>query len=257
MATRWRALAGRWRVIRGRVSTLAVMAVLVTCAALGALMFAFLGPEGRADAVAGAMAAIAATSAALAAIYLSKEALARTDQQLADAWRATMLSRYPLLLPIHQSVSFPASAGVIDVHPPTQDRFRMDSPHQGSYAFVAGTPDALIIPVENAGEGPALRIMGTLWRNDGAAGEIDGPSALGAGRIAIMTARLGLAGQVMPQEFGGAIRSAGDRPGTVYYWLDLSYIDVFGNMLSACALFDPTGLGAWRHTHGPKIEPFA
>jgi hypothetical protein len=255
MVAGWQRQVARWQVTWKRVPGLIVTTVFVASAALAALLFAFLGPQERAGAVAGAMAAIAATGAALVAIYFSKGALARTDQQLADAWRVTVLSRYPLLLPIHQSVSFPESAGVIDYHPPTQDRFRLDSPHQGSYAFVADTPDTLIVPIENAGEGPALRIRGTLRRGDGAVGEIDGPSALGAGRVAIVTARLRTTGDAIPPEFGEAIRTVGNQPGAVYYWLDLSYVDVFGNALGACALFDPRGLGAWRHIYGPKIEP--
>ena len=188
------------------------------------------------------------------AVYLSVQALHRTDQQLASAWRATVLSRYPLLLPIHQSVTFPDSAGTIADHPPTEGRYRLDPPRLGSYAFVADTKNRFMIPVENAGEGPALRISGKLWRSDGAQGDIAGPSVLGAGRTAIMTASLRSDGLAIPTAFGEVIRSYGDSPGVAYYWLDLSYLDVFGNTLGACALFDPRGLGAWHHTYGPQIE---
>ncbi len=232
-----------------------VAAVFIVAAALAALLVALLGPAGRANGVANAIAAIAASGAALAAIYLSKEALARTDRQLADAWRVTVLSRYPLLLPIHQSVTFPDSAGTINAHPPTEDRFRLDSPFLGSYAFVADTRDRFVIPVENTGEGPALRVAGRLWRNDGAVGDVDGPSALGAGRVAIMTARLHDGGQTIPEHFDEALTDLGNHRGMVYFWLNLSYIDVFGNVLGSSALFDPRGLGVWRYIDEPKIGP--
>jgi hypothetical protein len=237
-----------------RVHALTVVSVFIGCAALTALLIALLGPAGRADGIADATAAIAATGAALAAIYLSREALARTDRQLADAWQVTVLSRYPLLLPLHQSVTFPDSAGTISAHPPTEDRFRLDSPRVGSYAFVADTRDRFMIPVENAGEGPALRVAGRLWRSDGAAGNVDGPSALGAGHVAIMTTLLCPPGQTVPEDFGVALCGLPDpRPEALYYWLELSYIDVFGNSLGASALFDPSGLGAWRYIDKPRI----
>ena len=230
------------------------VAVFIAATALTALLVALLGPAARANGIADAVAAVAATGAALTAIYLSREALARTDRQLADAWRVTVLSRYPLLLPIHQSVTFPESAGTINAHPPTEDRFRLDSPNPGAYAFVADSRDRFVIPVENAGEGPALSIAGRLWCSDGAAAEVDGPSALGAGRVAIMTARLRNAGQAIPRPFDEALGGLGNRE-TVYFWLELSYDDVFGNALGSSALFDPRGLGAWRYIDKPKIAP--
>ena len=231
------------------------MSVFAGAAVLVALLVALFGPAERAGSIADAMAAIAATGAALAAIYLSREALARTDRQLADAWRVTVLSRYPLLLPIHQSVAFPDSTGTLSDHPPTEHRFRLDSPRVGSYAFVADTRDSFIVPVQNVGEGPALRVTGTLWRNDGSAGSLDGPSAVGAGQIVIMTASLCPAGQAIPGHFDAAVGSLPARPSdALYFWLDLSYIDVFGNLLGASALFDPQGLGAWRFITEPRIE---
>jgi type II secretory pathway pseudopilin PulG len=245
----------RWWSAIARVPKLGAVAVLIVAAVAAAVLFAIAGPAGRASAVASALAAVAATTAALAAIYLSREALARTDQQLSAAERATILSRYPLLLPIHQSVAFPESGGNIAPHPPTHDRFRLDSESLGSYAFVADTKDRFIIPVENVGEGPALRISGRLWRSDGALGDVVGPSALGAGRVAIMTARLQDEQETLPGAFEEAIKATGEPQGGPYYWLDLSYADVFENALGACALFDPRGLGAWRHHYGPRIEP--
>jgi hypothetical protein len=238
-----------------RPSMLALAGCAVLVVVIAALAFAFVGPSGRTDAVSGALAAVASTGTALVAVYLSVQALRRTDDQLASAWQATVLSRYPLLLPIHQSVAFPDSAGVIARHPPTEDRFRLDAPHLGSYAFVADTRDHFVVPVENAGEGPALRISGKLWRGDGALGALAGPSVLGAGRVAVMTADLRGVGTAIPDAFAAAIASCGGSPGVAYYWLDLSYVDVFGNALGASALFDPRGLGAWQHTHGPRIEP--
>jgi hypothetical protein len=258
-APRWRAEDGD--VPRGdrRAGRRPARLVLAACAVLtvviAALVFAFLGPSGRTDAVSGALAAVASTGTALVAVYLSVEALRRTDDQLAAAWQATVLSRYPLLLPVHQSVAFPESAGVIARHPPTEDRFRLDAPYLGSYAFVADTRDRFVIPVENAGEGPALRVSGELWRSDGALGALAGPSVLGAGRMAVMTAELRGGGPALPDAFAAGIRSCGESEGVTYYWLNLSYVDVFGNALQACALFDPRGLGAWHHTHGPRIEP--
>jgi hypothetical protein len=242
------------RPVWSRISKLTFAAFVIGAVVLAALVFAFTGPSGRTDAVSGALAAIASTGTALVAVYLSVQALRRTDDQLASAWRATVLSRYPLLLPVHQSVTFPDSVGTITDHPPTEERYRLDSPQLGSYAFVADTKDRFIIPVENAGEGPALRISGKLWRSDGARGEVVGPSVLGAGRLAVMTASLRDDGRAIPDAFGEAIRSHADTPGGTYYWLDLSYLDVFGNTLGACAMFDPRGLGAWHHTHGPQIE---
>jgi hypothetical protein len=237
-----------------RVSSLAAASLLIGAAVLAALVIALVGPADRADGISSAMAAIAATGAALAAVYLSKQALARTDRQLTDAWRVTVLSRYPLLLPLHQSVTYPDSAGTIGAHPPTEHRFRLDSPRVGAYAFVADIKDRFMIPVENAGEGPALRVAGRLRRSDGAAGDIDGPSAVGAGQVAIMTAMLRPSGQAVPDDFDAALRSLPDRrAGTLYYWLDLSYIDVFGNLLGSSALFDPGGLGAWRYIDKPRI----
>ena len=178
-APRWQAEDGvappeRPREARWRVSALTLAASVIGAGVIGALVFAFTGPSGRTDAVSGALAAMASTGTALVAVYLSLQALHRTDDQLAGAWRATVLSRYPLLLPIHQSVTFPDSAGILADHPPTQDRYRLAPPQLGSYAFVADTKDRFVIPVENAGEGPALRISGKLWRSDGAQGDVVG-----------------------------------------------------------------------------------
>jgi hypothetical protein len=245
--------ARRWASRRLSKLTLAACAVLAVV--IAALVFAFVGPSGRTDAVSSALAGVASTGTALVAVYLSVQALRRTDDQLASAWQATVLSRYPLLLPVHQSVAFPESAGVIAHHPPTEDRFRLEAPHLGSYAFVADTKDHFVIPIENAGEGPALRISGKLWRADGALGAIAGPSVLGAGRMAVMTADLHGGDAAIPDAFAEVIKSCGGPRGATYYWLDLSYVDVFGNALGACALFDPRGLGTWHHTHGPRIEP--
>ena len=237
---------------------LRLIGTLAASAIGAALWFALTGPDTRAGAITGALSALASTAAALTALYLSREALARTDRQLINAQRATVLSRYPLLLPVHQSVAFPDSTGNLAAHPPTQERFKLAPPNSGSYAFLADTSDRFVIPVENAGEGPALQVTGDLWRNDGRRGELIGPTALGAGKVAVMTARLGVDVQKLPAQFAEAVAaisgpdsSAGSQ---VFYWLELSYIDVFSNRLSAWALFDTRGLGAWRHVTGPMIE---
>jgi hypothetical protein len=248
-----------------------MVAVVALIAAGTALWFALTGPAGRAGAVAGALAATASTLAALAAIYLSREALARTDQQLAMsrealartdlqlelARRAVVLSRYPLLLPIHESVTFPDFSGSLAAHPPTEDRFRLNSAAAGSYAFVTDKPDTFMIPVQNAGEGPALRIGGRLWRSDGRAGDVLGPSALGTAGVAIMTSRLQDTADPLPNAFEEAIKVAGDQATSGYFWLDLHYFDVFGHPQRSCALFDPRGLGIWRHSQEPAIETSA
>jgi hypothetical protein len=227
----------------------AAVGAFVALAVGAALWFAAAGPAARAGAVASAFAATASTAAALTAIYLTTRALARTDQQLAAARQALVLSRYPLLLPIHQSVAFPDSTGRIAAHPPTEDRFPLTSPAAGAYAFVADTPGRYIVPIENVGEGPALKVSGRLWRSDGTMGEVVGPSALGAGKVAILTATVHPATDGLPAAFGALIRTG--VPGAcAYFWLDLTYSDVFGNGLEAQALFDPIGLGSWRHVAG-------
>jgi hypothetical protein len=236
------------------VSRLALTASASAAVAIGAFVFALTGPSGRTDAVSGALAAIASTGTALVAVYLSVQALRRTDIQLASARQTTMLSRYPLLLPIHQSVAFPESTGILADHPPTEGRFRLDSPYVGSFAFVTDIRDRFVIPVENAGEGPALQITGKLWRSDGGLGAVIGPTVLAARSMAVMTANLRSDGLALPDAFGEAIKACGDFPGGAYYWLDLSYVDVFGNMFGMCALFDPRGLGGWHHAHGPRID---
>jgi hypothetical protein len=234
----WRSPGSGWLVSVGGFVAVAVGT---------ALLFALTGPPARAGAVAGALAAAASTAAALTAIYLSTRSLARTDQQLESTRRTTVLSRYPLLLPVHQSVVFPSSAGRLATHPPTEDRFELSSTVTGSYAFVADTSDRYVIPIENVGEGPALRIAGRLWRNDGTVGEVAGPSVLGAGRLAIMSATLCPADADAPAGFHAAIIAVDGPLGSTFFWLDLSYQDVFGNQVGARALFDSRGLGTWRH----------
>ena len=234
---------------------LVIVGLLIVAAVGAALWFALAGPASRAGDVASAFAALASTLAALAAIYLSREALARTDEQLASARMATILSRYPLLLPIHQSVAFPDSSGRMNFHPPSEDRFELKSASAGCYAFVEDTAkDKFIIPVENAGEGPALGITGRLWRNDGALGEVTGPATLATNCTAIMTAQLQGAGTDLPEAFKNEIHRVGDRTRSTYFWLDLSYFDVFNNARSARAMFDPHGMGAWHHCYEPTVK---
>lgn len=225
---------------------LGLVAVPAVTAVAVAVWFAATGPVGRAAAVVGSLSALASVTAALTALYLSRQALSRTDLQLAHARRVTMLSRYPLLLPVHQSVSFPASSGLVAAHPPTVDRFTLHPPEPGTYAFVADARDRFVVPVENAGEGPALRVQGTLWHRDGRTGSLVGPTVVGAGRTAVFTTRLDVSSGEPPADFRAT--KQGNRGGVEAYWLEMSYVDVFGNRLGSHALFDPRGLGAWHVT---------
>jgi hypothetical protein len=230
-------------------------ALTVGVAIGGALGFALLGPAGRAGAVASVLAALASTTAALTALYLSREALTRTDRQLALTRRATVLGRYPLLLPVHQSVEFPGSTGALAQHPPALDRFRLTPPAAGSYAFLQDVGERFVIPVENVGEGPALRVRGRLWRDDGHNGLAVGPTALGAGRLMVMTAVLLDTGPV-PNQFTQALDAVAgaDRSAAGFYWLELAYTDVFANELGVWAFFDPRGVGTWRYVTPPTVE---
>ncbi|WP_433285602.1 hypothetical protein [Micromonospora sp. CA-244673] len=225
---------------------LALAGTLAICAAGTAVVVAFNWPTQRAAAVAGSFAAVASTIGVLAAIYLSRQALSRTDRQLTETRRSLVLSRYPLLLPIHQSVAFPDSGGMLAQHPPAQERFALTSAPAPAYAFLAVTKDRFIVPVENVGEGPALRVRGTLWCSDGRNGPVDGVPALGAGRTGVMAAVIRADGRPLPEEF----RAALDDGMSTAYWLDLDYADVFANPRRTAALFDPRGIGAWHYVRG-------
>lgn len=233
---------------------LELIGALVAAALGAALWFAVTGPSTRAGAIASALSAVGSAAAALTALYLSRESLARTDRQLASVRRAMVLGRYPLLLPLHQSVTFPDATGNLAAHPPTQERFQLNPGSSGSYAFLADTNDRFIIPLENAGEGPALRVTGSLWRSDGRWGRLVGPTALSAGSVGIMTARLGAVAQQLPSSFADAIQSIGQPREQPYYWLEVCYVDVFSNRLGALNLFDPRGLGSWQQFEGPAVE---
>lgn len=240
----------------GRPPRLVWVGLLVALAIAGALMLALFAPAERAGAIANVVAAVASASAALTALHLSREALKRTDRQLALTRRAAVLSRYPLLLPIHQAVAYPESTGALASHPPARERFRLNPPSAGTYAFLADTKDRLVIPVENAGEGPALRISGLLWRHDGRCGGVVGPTVLGAGKVMVATATLTQTRR-LPERFADAVKAVVDgfREGDPFYVLEMVYSDVFGNELSAWAVFDTSGPGAWRHVGVPVVEP--
>lgn len=231
-----------------RKPTIGLIAIPVLGAVGAAVWFALRGPDARASAIAGALSALASTTAALTALYLSRQALRRTDQQLAHARRMAMLSRYPLLCPVHQSVSFPNSSGDIAAHPPATGRFKLNPPAAGTYAFVSDVKDTFLIPVENAGEGPALQACGILWRRNGRSGRLVGPTVVGAGRIGVFTASLGLVATELPPTFVAAITEVCADEGTDLYWLEMAYVDVFGNELGNRAIFDARGLGAWHVT---------
>ncbi|WP_262281670.1 hypothetical protein [Micromonospora sp. MA102] len=236
-----------WAWLRGAGRYGLVLAgALAVCAAGAALVVAFTWRAQRAAPVAGSFAAVASTIGVLAAIYLSRQALSRTDRQLTETRRALVLSRYPLLLPIHQSVAFPDSGGMLAQHPPAQERFALTSAPAPAYAFLAVAKDRFLIPVENVGEGPALRVRGTLWCADGRNGRVDGVAALGAGRTGVLAAVIRADGRPLPEEF----RTALDDAMGVAYWVDLDYADVFAYPRRTVALFDPRGLGAWHYVPG-------
>ncbi|MET8349038.1 hypothetical protein [Micromonospora sp. NPDC005206] len=241
----------RWtrRLLRGAGRYgLALAGAVAVCAAGTAVVVAFTWPTQQAAAVAGSFAAIASTIGVLAAIHLSRQALSRTDRQLAETRRSLVLSRYPLLLPIHQSVAFPDSGGMLAQHPPAQERFALTSAPAPAYAFLAIAKDRFLMPVENVGEGPALRIRGTLWCSDGRNGPVAGVPVLGVGRTGVMAAVIRADGRPLPE----ALRSmtARDAGPSIAYWLDLEYVDVFANPRRTTALFDPRGLGAWHYVQG-------
>lgn len=224
------------------------------------LWFALRGPDSRAGAVVGALAAIASTTAALTALHLSRNALARTDQQLAHARLVTVLSRHPLLLPVHQSVAFPDSSGALAAHLPTQDRFKLIPPPVGTYAFVADTPGTFLVPIENAGEGPALNVVGTLWHQDGTRGLLAGPTTVGAGKTAVYRAALSEQAEPLPDGFAKALAAAGEAGTIGCFWLETQYSDLFANAVATTAYFDPRGLGGWKTISvglpvwGPKLD---
>jgi hypothetical protein len=243
--------------IARRSSRLVLIAALVASgvAITAAMWFAVRGPEDRSGAIANVLSAVASATLALTALQLSREALVRTDEQLVHTRRTIVLSRHPLLLPVHQSVSFPNSSGSLAAHPPTVERFALRPPVTGSYAFVEDVRNRFLIPVENAGEGPALQITGWLWRVDGCCGALIGPTVLGAGTLTIFTAKLNADRDILPTAFDRAVAAAGGVRRTDFFWLEMTYVDAFANPLRAEALFDPRELGAWRHVAIPAIEP--
>jgi hypothetical protein len=96
-------------------------------------------------------------------------------------------------------------------------------------------------------------MTGSLWCGDRRRGELVGPTALGAGKLAIMTAWLDVAEQELPEPFTTSIRAIGAQMPDCF-WLEMSYCDVFSNRLNTSALFDPRGLGGWRQVEIPEIE---
>ncbi|MFG1673062.1 hypothetical protein [Micromonospora sp. NPDC049282] len=246
-----RRTAARLRALRRYGLTLA--GTVAVCAAVAAVVVAVAWPTPRAAPVVGSFAAIASTVGALAAIHLSRQALARTDRQLEESRRSLVLSRYPLLLPVHQAVAFPDSGGMLAQHPPAEERFALASAPAPAYAFLAVTKDRLVIPVENVGAGPALRVSGRLWCSDGRSGPVTGVPALGAGHSGVLAAVLRGDGRPVPAELRALV--AGDGGPAVAYQLDLDYVDVFGHARRNTALFDPRGRGAWHQL--PGTEPGA
>lgn len=233
---------------RHKHSPLIWVALLVAAAVVSALLLALFAPAERAGAMASVVVATASVTAALTALRLSRESLTRTDRQLALTRRAAVLSRYPLLLPIHQAVAYPESTGSLAHHPPTEERFRLTTTSAGTYAFLADVGDRYTIPIDNAGEGPALRITGRLWRHDGRCGELASPTVLGAGKIMVATAAL-TCSRELPPRFAEVLAA-----GNIEFALELTYFDVFGHELDVRAIFDVRGIGAWQHLEHPAIE---
>ena len=166
-----------------------VVAVAVA-AWVAALYFAVEGPVDRAGVMASTLVALASASAALTALHISREGLSRTDQQLANARRALVLSRYPILVPVHQAVAFPETSGTLAQHPPSVERFRISGAVAGTYAFLQDTNARYFLPVENAGEGPALEVSGALWSSDGRRADLQGASMISKGRTLVLTGSL-------------------------------------------------------------------
>jgi hypothetical protein len=207
------------------------------------LCFAAFGPANRAAAVGSALVALASAAAALTALYISGEGLLRTDEQLTNAHRALVLSRYPILVPMHQSVGYAENSGLLAHHPPSADRFRLTGTSVATYAFIQDTNDRYLLPVENSGEGPALEVSGALWASDGRRAELRGASMIGRGRTIILSGTLAATAAPAPERLAECQAGPGTAPG---FLIELTYVDVFGNLFTASAVFDPGGVGAWR-----------
>lgn len=229
-----------------RVPRVRYVAALAVAAWAGGLCFAFLGPADRAGAVASTLVALASASAALTALYISREGLSRTDRQLANARLALILSRYPILVPVHQSVMIPETSGLVAHHPPSVERFRLTGTAIGTYAFIQDTNDRYLLPVENVGEGPALDVTGTLWSVDGRRADLQGASMISKGRTVILSGALSKTTLSAPARLAECAGKRGAPPG---FLVELAYTDLFGNSFTASALFDPRGVGAWRALH--------
>jgi hypothetical protein len=217
--------------------------VLVIAAWAAGLGFAAFGPSGRAAAVASALVALSSAVAALTALYISREGLSRTDAQLANAHRTLVLSRYPILVPVHQSVEYPANSGQVGPHPPSDKPFRLTGSSIGTYAFIQQTNDRYLLPVENSGEGPALEISGTLWSTDGRRAELQGTSTIARGRTVVLSGTLTASTAPAPERLAECQAGPGASPG---FLVEIAYVDVFGHAFTASAVFDASGVGAWR-----------
>lgn len=222
------------------------VAAFVTAAWTAGLCFAAFGPSSRASAVASVLVALASSAAALTALYISREGLLRTDEQLANAHRALLLSRYPLLVPVHQSVGYPENSGLLARHPPSIERFQLTGTSVGTYAFIQDTNDRYLLPVENSGEGPALEVRGTLWSSDARRAELQGASMIGRGRTVVLTGALSATSAHAPERLAECQGADGSAPG---FLVELTYADLFGNAFTMSAVFDPSGVGGWRKLH--------
>jgi hypothetical protein len=233
-----------------------VLAIIAIALVASALAFAFLGPASRAGAVASVLTAVASLLAALSAIYLSREALARTDSQVAINRRALVLSRFPLLVPLHEPVHYPGGSGQLVAHPPAQDRYVLDPQSSSTFAFLTERDGTCYVPLENVGEGAALGLRGALWCSNGKHCAVRGSSVLGAKQKTTMVGRLESTNAPLPQAFADHLESlpSDSRVAFEHFWLSLEYRDVFQNPRESFAVFYPHGVGSWRLVGGQVAD---
>ena len=239
----------------GRRSPLLLVAFAVALLTGGTLIFAMYGPEDRATAIVSAVSAVSATAAALTAVWLGREAIAQAQNQVSEARRATVLSRYPLVLPIHQPLTQTGTGALLSEHPPAEERYVLPSGPEFSRCFVADTRDRFNVPLENVGEGPALELEGTLTRvRDLQCGRLVGVQAMGAGSFAVSTASLTRVRRALPKPLSDYIDSHDELINTDAYCVELAYKDVFGVKRCLAGVFDPRGLGSWQLVTGKSVS---
>lgn len=238
-----------------RPSVLALAGVAIALVA-SALAFAFLGPAARAGAVASVFTAVASLLAALSAVYLSREALARTDSQVAMSRQALVLSRFPLVVPLHDPIHYPGGSGQLVAHPPAEERYVLDSQTSSTFAFLTERDGTCYVPLGNVGEGAALGLQGTLWCSNGKHCALRGSSVLGAKEKTTMVGRLESTVAPLPQGLVDHLESlpSESRVAIDHFWLSMEYMDVFQNRCQSVAVFSPHGVGSWRLMGGQVAD---